>query len=487
MKHYIRWAFVVITVFLIGSCSKERSLETGNGGVPIGGGNPGGTPQFYSWSLTGNGGAKYRGCIDTAYYSTTAGRKSLNIEGTDSVGNYFSVILLPASGTITAGTYKVSDGVVVIFEDNSGSYVSQPPASLTMQITTINDTMLVASFSGLLTDMSNPTATVQVSNGQMKLLIGKHNPCEQLNPGGGSTPAEFTLSGTGASCSNAAVTGTFVKGTALTSSNKVDIFVNVTQPGVWTVATTATNGMTFSNYGNFTGIGLQKITLYGIGTPTKEGANVIPITVGASSCSFNVRVDTAQVVVPGNGDYFPTTSNSKWVYNNLAPAGVDYEDSTLSAGTSITIGGLSYREFDNDVFGSVYRKEGGVYYRYGYIDYIGEIDTSDTEADIPFLKDNVARGTSWESAVGVGTDDKKPVQYKMKFTVAEKDVSRTVLGKTYNNVIIIKEELMLDRKDGAGYKVIAENTASYAKGIGLIRFTNSSYQYEKNLRRATIL
>jgi hypothetical protein len=483
MKHTVKWLFIVITVFLMASCQKEFSLETGNGGAPVGGGNSGGVTAVYGWSLKGNGGASYRGCIDTAYFTTTAGRRSLNIQGTDSANNIFSVIFLPISGTITPGTYKVSDGVVMMLEDNSGSYVSQPPASLTVQVTSVNDTLIVASFSGTLTDMSNPASTIQVSTGQMRVLIGKANPCNQLNPGGGISTAEFTLSGTGASCSNAAVTGDYIRGSALKLSNQVDLYVNVTKPGVWTVTTTPTNGITFSNYGSFNSTGLQTITLYGIGTPTKAGDNIIPITVGTTNCNFTVAVDTPSVVIPGNGDYFPATANSKWDYYIETSSGTYSSDTiaTVSNGTSRTVGTETYSVFDRDIFASVYRKANGEYYRYGYIDFNQELDTSDTQAEMIFLKETAAKGTSWESPAGTGKHADKPVKYKMKFTIMETGISITVMNKTYNNVITVKEELMVDA--GTGYVSTVNYISNYAKGIGLIKFSIPAYQVVADLKR----
>jgi len=171
MKFFNKLALSIVSIFLILSCHKEYSLETGNGGSGGGGGLSG-----YGWYFNA-GSANYHGCIDTAYYIISSGVKQLIIEGTDSANNYFVIVVIPQSGKFVPGTYKVSDGVVVMMTDNIGSYVSQPPASLTMQITTINDSLIAGTFNGELTDLINSSSTLNVSSGQFKAMIGKDNPC----------------------------------------------------------------------------------------------------------------------------------------------------------------------------------------------------------------------------------------------------------------------------------------------------------------------
>jgi hypothetical protein len=107
---------------------------------------------------------------------------------------------------------------------------------------------------------------------------------------GTTTTAEFTLSGTATNCSNAVILGNYVAGTALNNSNVVNIEVDVTTPGTYSILTTAQNGMTFSQSGTFTDRGIQTVSLRGSGTPAIAGPTTIPITAGSSSCMFNVDV-----------------------------------------------------------------------------------------------------------------------------------------------------------------------------------------------------
>ena len=97
-------------------------------------------------------------------------------------------------------------------------------------------------------------------------------------------------------CSSAVLSGTYENGTAMTSSNKVVLNVNVTAIGSWSLTTTAVNGITFSGFGNFTATGSQTITLTASGMPTASGTVNIAVNNGTSSCSFPLTITAAAVV-----------------------------------------------------------------------------------------------------------------------------------------------------------------------------------------------
>lgn len=119
------------------------------------------------------------------------------------------------------------------------------------------------------------------------------------------TTCEFSVTVTGGTggtsvytidCSSATLNGTFEAGTALTSSNTVQLNVNVTTAGSWSLATTATNGITFSGSGTFSGTGAQTITLTGSGTPSAGGNFNIPVNNGTSNCTFPVTFTAAAAI-----------------------------------------------------------------------------------------------------------------------------------------------------------------------------------------------
>ena len=133
-------------------------------------------------------------------------------------------------------------------------------------------------------------------------------------PAGAGGPAVFTLQNTAGTCS-ATVNGSYGMGIALTSSNTVTLSVNVTSIGTYSISTTATNGMTFSAAGTFATTGVQTITLNGTGTPVASGTNTIPVTAGASTCSFTVTVGGVAVCTLGGapGTCTPSTLSGSYM------------------------------------------------------------------------------------------------------------------------------------------------------------------------------
>lgn len=110
-------------------------------------------------------------------------------------------------------------------------------------------------------------------------------------PGGSSGgTGVYTLSGSGSTCLNSSVQGTYTQATALTAANKVTIEVNVTTLGTWSLSTATVTGFSFSGSGTFTTTGVQTITLNATGTPTTAGQQTFTVTAASATCTFNVTV-----------------------------------------------------------------------------------------------------------------------------------------------------------------------------------------------------
>lgn len=102
------------------------------------------------------------------------------------------------------------------------------------------------------------------------------------------TNATYALSGSPGNCTGAAVIGTYTAGTALTAMNTAVINVNVTSPGIYTIATPIINGISFSASGTFNITGPQQVILNGTGTPTVAGTFNFPLTGNGNTCNFSV-------------------------------------------------------------------------------------------------------------------------------------------------------------------------------------------------------
>jgi hypothetical protein len=165
--------FAVIAVAVL-SCSKEKSFETGK---DISGDDS--TTSAYGWSFTANS-ASLSGCVDTAYFTSASdGARVLTIEGSDTAGNAFVIVLGSATGDITAGTYTASQGAGMVVADKDGNtWTSATPDSFTITIKSISETEVSAEFSGNLSNADTTAGgTYSLSSGKAAAVVGGVTPC----------------------------------------------------------------------------------------------------------------------------------------------------------------------------------------------------------------------------------------------------------------------------------------------------------------------
>lgn len=235
----------------------------------------------------------FNGCIDTAYYVTAGSAKTLFIQVTNNAGASFMLGLTSSTGNFSAGTYGsgTNNATIILTDAATNSYtVSGANTSFSFLASTINDTAVAGTFTATLTNASGKVLTI--TEGQIKGLIGKTNPCGISTPGNtNDSSAVFTLvKGSCSKCATVNVTGTYTSGTDLNATNEAQVDINVTKIGKYAVVTAITNGITFSANGTFTTTGNQTLTLRASGNPVAAGATTIPISVGTSNCSFDVVV-----------------------------------------------------------------------------------------------------------------------------------------------------------------------------------------------------
>jgi len=241
------------------------------------------------------------------------------------------------NGTYTAGTALVSSVNTITCEVNvtkKGPYLI------------VTDTINGYYFSGTGTFTSIGSNTVTLRGNGTPFSAGVNNfivsfdstfcdiqvTVQGSGGGGGGGNAAFTLvaGGTPSNCASAVVNGTYTQNAALTAGNTVNVTVNVTTTGAYTL-TASGGGMTFTRTGTFTTTGNQTVVLTGSGTPSTSGANTITFTAPNASCSFTVTVAPA-----GGGAAVGTLAGAP---NACAPITVNgfYVESTAT-GTTNTIG-----------------------------------------------------------------------------------------------------------------------------------------------------
>jgi len=125
------------------------------------------------------------------------------------------------------------------------------------------------------------------------------------------TAAEFSLVDGSGNCYAPVVQGSYVAGTALNTVNQVNIQVNVTKTGTYSISTSFVNGYRFTASGTIAATGLQTISLRGFGTPIAGSVDQHTI-LASSSCRINITVTIPPPLIVFDNDhmYFGNPSNA---------------------------------------------------------------------------------------------------------------------------------------------------------------------------------
>jgi hypothetical protein len=105
----------------------------------------------------------------------------------------------------------------------------------------------------------------------------------KLNPSAGSLQ-----SGATGDCLGSVVQGTYKGDATLNDSNYVDVKVDVTTAGDYTISTDTINGFYFSATGSFPATGENTVRLQGNGKPQSVGSNIFTVTYDSTQCTFSV-------------------------------------------------------------------------------------------------------------------------------------------------------------------------------------------------------
>jgi len=138
--------------------------------------------------------------------------------------------------------------------------------------------------------------------------------------------AVYTLTGTPDTCQNFAVHGNYIAGKAMDIANTVDVYVNVTAMGAYSLKTDTLDGISYSATGTFTATGIQKISLQASGTATDPRNLTFTPKINASHCTFNVAVINPEplatyVLESGYGNPNPCIYSVSGNYSTQSPLG----------------------------------------------------------------------------------------------------------------------------------------------------------------------
>jgi hypothetical protein len=306
--------------------------------------------------------------------------------------------------------------------------------------------------------------------------------------GGGFALATFSKDSLD-DCVPFVISGRYVVDSTMKDSNYVYVQVKVSSPGVYHISTDLNNGFSFKDSGYFATTGLQSVKLKAVGKPVLAIPTDFQVLFDTSFCMFTVQVTkdsgtTTPVVI---SDYFPTSVNSYWKYTETITG-----DSSLMTATSkdTLIAGNTYRMFVSnspstglDTF--YYRKSGGSYFEYGQMDELTLGGSARFE--FPFLKDNVAANTSWESTPAATTLNGFGGNAKIKFTIIANNIQTTVNGIVRDSTIQVRRDYMFapSLTGGTLYTSIGQVDAFYVKNAGLLKVSQGSnvliYAYDHHV------
>ncbi|WP_292009410.1 hypothetical protein [Chryseobacterium sp.] len=148
-------------------------------------------------------------------------------------------------------------------------------------------------------------------------------------------------------CSDSEARGTYIQGKELANSNYLNILVNVTKVGNYTISGTTTNGYNFYGTGVFLNTGIQAVQIPGQGTPVDIQTDNIQLVANGTevNCTPSVTVD----VLSPSGTY--TMSCGSATVNGVYSVGVPLHSSnTITLPVNVTALG-SYTITTNTVDG----------------------------------------------------------------------------------------------------------------------------------------
>jgi hypothetical protein len=287
--------------------------------------------------------------------------------------------------------------------------------------------------------------------------------------------ATYTLLDTSGNCTTASIQGTYNVDSVLADSNYVTINVRFISTGKYYINTDTVNGMWFIDSGYVLIAGPATIKLKGYGKPILPNGGTFLMTHNNETCGFSL---TPGAIV----DYLPRSNGSTWRFQYI-PAmignsgnNIDSFDVTVIP-PSINYNSKVYAQYATSLLDTFYfAKQVNDYYEFGTLDfdYTFIFDQVNSFMEYVYLKDNQPTGTSWETnEMGVsygaafgGTS--KAGTAKNVFTIISANQPYAVSGKTFQNVITVRRDIMFKETGATSFVKIMDGTAMYAKGFGLI-------------------
>ncbi len=441
MKYLQRLLALLAISLAVFSCQKEYSVENNTGGVA-------GTAQ---WSFT-EGSAQFKGPVDTVNIDTIGGYKFLTLNG-HSTDNKDQITLQVFGTDVKTGTYKTPFSLFAYMRNGVVIYQTNQTAvdSFTIVITKLDSTGITGTFSGKAYDTAKIYRTIV--DGKFSAVFKSATVSTPASTDSGQVVL-WSKAGCGGGTSTSPITVS-VGG----KTGQITQFFS-TEPATCDPAGAFSLKLPVGTYPIVAKCGTDSIN----GT----------VTVVKNVCT-KVQVDLTTPTPPVTGvDYFPTTTGSNWA--SLYEGGSSGDSAvTYSTGQKLGAAGNVYNVFGyvdyayqyNDTL--YYRKTGtGLYYQY-FTDSANYFNfDKPTGFEFVMLDTTKAVGAVFNATAVPGTIQGTALTAKIDGKITEKNVTVTVSGKQYINVIKVQNSF---------YSVVQGNTVEafrieqwFAKGIGVIKY-----------------
>ena len=198
----------------------------------------------------------------------------------------------------------------------------------------------------------------------------------------------------------------------------------------------------------------------------------IILTLAIIICGCGLKDVVGPISGTSSSDsYQPVSTGSTWTYNNQVLGIADYTSTIKMTGATTTINGNKYYAYNmtSAQLGAAtgYYAQGGNMYRSR-----GTSLQAGVTVDMLYLDNNKAVGTTWTDKINdSGTVNGVPGRFVGK--ILEKNISKTIGGHTFNNVIHVTLDLQYDYAQGGGFETVMTYDYYVAKGVGLIEMDAS--------------
>lgn len=136
-------------------------------------------------------------------------------------------------------------------------------------------------------------------------------------------------------CSPVTIGGTFKATQALADSNYIEVTVDATQTGTYTITTDTVNGYYFKGTGSFSTTGSHTVRLNGFGTPTAAGVDDFEIRYDGTTCSVSITVLTGGST--GGGSSVFTLAGSPTTCTSFNLQGSYTQGTALAAANKVSL------------------------------------------------------------------------------------------------------------------------------------------------------